>query len=116
MLPRDESRLEHILEYCESIEAAVLRFGNSEESFCVDKAYHDLVCFYLLQIGELAGQLSEELRAGSDERMEWSQIRGMRNIVAHHYGSINLAMVWNTVLHDIPRLKAFCTERLNNGE
>ena len=113
MLPRDAGRLEHILEYCESIEAAAARFGNDRDSFCGDKAYHDLVCFYLLQIGELAGQLSEELRAESSERMEWAQIRGMRNIVAHHYGSIDLAIVWNTVLHDIPRLKAFCEEQLN---
>ena len=37
----------------------------------------------------------------------------MRNIVAHHYGSINLVIVWNTVLHDVPRLKAFCEEQLN---
>ena len=41
MPPRDVSHLEHILEYCESIEAAVARFGSSEESFCGDKAYHD---------------------------------------------------------------------------
>ena len=112
MLPRDVSRLEHILEYCENIEAAVVRFGDSAEAFRGDKAYHDLVCFYLLQIGELAGQLSEELRAESSDRMEWAQIRGMRNIVAHHYGSIDLSIVWNTVRNDIPRLKAFCSKQL----
>ena len=112
MSPRDLALLEHMLEYCESIEAAVSRFGNSVEVFCADKAYHDLVCFYLLQIGELAGLLSSELRSDSAEEMEWGQMKGMRNIVAHHYGSLNLTIVWNTVINDIPRLKAFCAGRL----
>lgn len=113
MLPRDTGRLEHILEYCENIEADVARFGDSLDDFRSDKAYHDLICFYLLQIGELAGQLSPELRAASSDRLDWSQMKGMRNIIAHHYGSISLDIVWNTVKKDVPPLKAFCTEQLN---
>lgn len=112
MLPRDASRLEHIVEYCGNIETAVSRFGNDLESFCGDKAYHDLICFYLLQIGELAGQLSPELRAASSGGIEWGQMKGMRNIVAHHYGSIDLAIVWKTIVRDIPRLKEYCEEQL----
>ncbi len=112
MPPRDASRLEHIAEYCESIEAAVSRFGGSFESFRQDKAYHDLVCFYLLQIGELSGHLSTEMRLDSSGRIEWNQMKGMRNIVAHHYGSIRLDIVWNTVKQDVPPLKAFCEESL----
>ncbi len=112
MQPRDMQRLEHILEYCESIEESVARFGNDYESFYRDKAYHDLICFYLLQIGELAGQLSQEMRTASADSMDWSQMKGMRNIVAHHYGSIQLDIVWNTVSRDIPDLKAFCEKHL----
>ena len=96
MLSRDEQRLEHILEYCKDIAQTTERFGNEYVAFHADKAYHDLICFYLLQIGELSGQLSEELRSASDE-IPWSQVKGMRNIVAHHYGSIRLEIVWNTV-------------------
>ena len=108
MPPRDLQRIEHILEYCDSIEESVSRFGNDYETFFSDKAYHDLICFYLLQIGELAGQLSPELRASTADAMNWSQMKGMRNIVAHHYGSIQLKLVWNTIRQDIPTLKAFC--------
>lgn len=113
MLPRDMQRLEHILEYCESIEDSVARFGDDFQSFHSDKAYHDLICFYLLQIGELSGQLSPEIRAASADTMDWSQMKGMRNIVAHHYGSIRLEIVWNTVQRDIPTLKAYCIEQLD---
>ena len=99
MLPRDAQRLEHIAEYCDDIAETVDRFGNDFTLFCTDKAYHDLICFYLLQIGELAGQLSEELRSASAGSMNWSQMKGMRNIVVHHYGSISLDIVWNTVTY-----------------
>ena len=113
MLPHDVQVLEHIYDYCVSIEETVQRFGNDFESFSTDKAYHDLVCFYLLQIGELAGHLSSQLRMDSSGRMEWRQMKGMRNIVAHHYGTIRLDIVWNTVKKDVPLLKAFCGEKLD---
>ena len=113
MLSRDEQRLEHILEYCKDIAQTTERFGNEYVMFHADKAYHDLICFYLLQIGELSGQLSEELRSISNE-IPWSQIKGMRNIVAHHYGSIRLEIVWNTVKNDIPVVQAFCERMLND--
>ena len=113
MLPRDVQRLEHIAEYCDDIAETIDRFGNDFTLFCTDKAYHDLICFYLLQIGELAGQLSEELRSASAGSMNWSQMKGMRNVVVHHYGSISLDIVWNTIIHDIPALQQFCYEELN---
>lgn len=82
MQPRDKQRLEHIAEYCDDIAQTIVRFGDDHKTFCADKAYHDLICFYLLQIGELAGQLSPEMRASSAGSMNWNQIKGMRNVVA----------------------------------
>lgn len=106
--------VEHIFDYCKDIESAVSRFGDDFNTFKTDKAYHDLVCFYLFQIGELAGQLSPELKAASAEQMNWSQMKGMRNIVAHHYGSIQLDIVWNTLKEDIPNLMVFCSDSLQD--
>lgn len=113
MQPHDKQRLEHILDYCDDIAQTIVRFGDDRKIFRSDKAYHDLICFYLLQIGELAGQLSPEMRTSSAERMNWSQIKGMRNVVAHHYGSISLDIVWNTIKNDIPKLRDFCNNELN---
>ena len=113
MLPHDEQRLERILDYCDDIKQAVARFGNDYDTFRTDKAYHDLICFYILQIGELAGQLSPELRAESADAMNWGEIKGMRNVVAHHDGSIQLEIVWNTVKNDIPALQSFCESQLS---
>ena len=57
----------------------------------------------ILQIGELAGKLSDEARSANDD-IPWREIRGLRNICAHNYGNIDIAMVWNTLLYDIPEL------------
>ena len=65
----------------------------------------------ILQIGELAGHLSPEFRAAHSE-MPWNEIRAMRNIVAHAYGSVSTQMTWETIEQDIPALKRFCENML----
>ena len=102
MEQRDIQRIEHILDYCDDIENAVQRFGKDFDCFRTDKAYHDLICFYLLQIGEMAGQLSTDFQAKTSDVMDWGLMKGMRNVVAHHYGVIRLDIVWNTIIEDIP--------------
>ena len=37
----------------------------------------------------------------------WKAIAGMRDIFAHHYGSIDYEMTWNTSIEDIKMLKEF---------
>ena len=110
----DIQRLEHIADYCRDIESAVLRFGSDYDIFFSDKDYHDVVTFRIFQIGELTGKLSEELRAKTSDRINWQQIKAMRNIIAHNYGSVKLEIVWSVVTEDIPKLKAFCEELLSS--
>lgn len=69
----------------------------------------------ILQIGELVAGLSEEYKSETRNRMPWQAIKAMRNIVAHGYGNIELAVVWRTALDDIPRLQAFCEEELKSA-
>ena len=35
-------------------------------------------------------------------------MKGMRNMVALHYGAMDRQMIWQTVMTDIPELKVFC--------
>ena len=109
---RDQHRLEHIFDYCVEIERTVARFGRDYETFRCDKDYHDVVAFRILQIGELVGELSPELRAATSNQIEWRKIKGMRNIVAHDYGNIDIEVVWQAATLDIPALKAFCEQQL----
>lgn len=40
------------------------------------------------------------------------QIKGMRNLIAHSYGSMSREIIWETAVTDIPVLKQFCQEYL----
>ena len=44
--------------------------------------------------------------------MHWNQIKAMRNIVAHNYGSIDAEILWETIENDVPQLKAYCLDIL----
>lgn len=105
---RDLSVLKHIVNYCEQIEATVERFGDHFETFDQDVIYRNAVSLCILQIGELVGVLSDDFKSIHDD-IPWSQIKKMRNIVAHRYGTIDSTITWDVIHDDIPDLKAYCT-------
>ncbi len=61
----------------------------------------------VVQIGELAGQLSEGVRAAS-AGVPWRIIKDTRNFYVHAYGAIDVPSVWDTLNRDIPALKVAC--------
>lgn len=113
MLSPDKQRLVHIRDYCDEIQKTVQRYGASFEAFDCDADYQRSVSFCILQIGELSGKLSEEFRQATAGRIQWGPIKGMRNLVVHSYGSVSRDIIWETVMTDIPVLKDFCNEQLN---
>ena len=112
LLSPDLQRLARIGEYCTDIDRAIAHYGNSFERFQANTFYQYVVSFCLLQIGELAGGLSEDFRRSIGKSVPWRAIKAMRNIVAHGYDNIRLDIVWDTIVHNIPTLKAFCEEEL----
>ena len=105
---KDYGRLAHILAYCEKIRIAAKIFQGNHETFLADENYQTRdVCFYILQIGELARGLSDPFKALHSE-IPWKQIRGMRNVVVHKYGDIDLDTLWDVLMNDIPRLYEAC--------
>ena len=116
MEPRDLQRLAHILDYCDDIGRYIAAAGADREAFLRDSMLQHSIAFCILQIGELAGKISAALRAETEGELPWSAIRGMRNVVAHDYGNVDLETVWEAATKDIPELKAFCEARLNDAE
>ena len=86
---RDMSIIEKIHEYCTQIADTHERFNDSYEQFDSDFIYRNAICLCLLQIGELSGKLSNEFKEGNND-IPWRAIRGMRNMVAHEYGHIDI--------------------------
>jgi uncharacterized protein with HEPN domain len=104
---RNLSILEHIIRYCDQIDEAIQRFGDDGQVFRSDAVYQNAVAMCLLQIGELAGHLTDEYRA-THLAIPWRQIKALRNIIAHNYGSVDAETAWEIVQDDIPTLRAYC--------
>lgn len=112
MLLPDRQRLEHIRDYCIEIRKTIARYGDSFEVFDSDADYQRSISFCILQIGELSSGLSDEFRKTTADRIQWGPIKGMRNLVAHSYGSMSRDIIWETAVTDIPVLQGFCEQQL----
>lgn len=106
MTSREYEILKHILAYCREIKETVARFGDSFELLQGDLDYKKSIAMSVLQIGELSTHLSEELRSEYPD-VPWKDIRGMRNIVAHHYGKMDETILFEIAHQDIPELESF---------
>ncbi len=112
-LARNISILEHIVDYCNQIEETIQRFGNSYDIFSKDAIYRNAAAMCVLQIGELAGKLTDDFRA-AHPGAPWRQIKGMRNIAAHSYGTVDPETTWEILTEDISALKTYCTTIIEN--
>ncbi len=98
----------HILRYCNNVLELIERFGNDISIFKNDIAYRDSVSMNILQIGELAGKLSEDYRTKTKDKLPWAAMKSMRNFFAHNYGNMDVNVIWATAINNIPEVKKFC--------
>ena len=112
---RDQSVLRHIIKYCEEITFTLSQVENDHDRLLASSVHVNALALCILQIGELSTVLSDGFKDAHPE-MPWRDIKRMRNIVAHHYGSFNREMLWNTVQTDIPQLRQFCEDVLKTEE
>ena len=101
---RDVDYLASILDHCDRVLDAKERFGNTFDEFERDADYRDSVMMNIFQIGEAANRLTDECKDKLSE-VPWHQIYGTRNVIAHGYIKVDDAIIWNTILNDIPQLK-----------
>ena len=112
MMSPDLQRILRIRDYCLEIQKTISRYGNDFQIFDSDGDYQRSIAFSILQIGELGCSLSEAYRKETCNRIQWGPIKGMRNMVAHSYGSMSREIIWETATMDIPVLLNFCEEQL----
>ncbi|MHB8126575.1 MAG: HepT-like ribonuclease domain-containing protein [Desulfitobacteriaceae bacterium] len=101
--------LRRIISYCNDINEAIQRFGEDYSVFRRDSVYKNATALCVLQIGELTSNLSNDFKE-TYIGMPWTQIKALRNVVAHSYGKIDDEILWETITSDIPRLKEYCTD------
>ena len=102
---KERGLLFYIIEHCERIEEKTKKI--SKTNFYDNKDIIEIVCFNVLQIGELVKNFSSDF-IYTYNKMPWKNIKGMRDWVAHGYGTIDLEKVWDTVVNEITPLKTYC--------
>lgn len=112
---RDKNKiiLIKIIEYCNDIEDAKSKYQIYSIEVLQDKFMKAMIGMFILQIGELAKQFTEEFIQGHTQ-IPWRSVKRMRDIYAHQYHMINTDYVWDTMNEDIPALKDFCVITLRD--
>lgn len=63
----------------------------------------DSVMFRLIQVSENSDKLTVEFKEYYPN-VPWRAMKGMRNRIVHEYGNVDLSVVYETVVRDIPEL------------
>jgi uncharacterized protein with HEPN domain len=77
--------------------------GLDKASFLEDSKTQSATIMQLVLIGELAKRLSDETKSKID--LPWRDIAGFRDRAIHDYFEVDLEIVWQTILEDIPTLE-----------
>ena len=105
--------LELFLELDEAIERIQWRFEGIEspKDFIRDRRGLDRldgICMMLISIGENIRRLDKELENQLEDyypQIDWFAIKGLRNILAHNYFSIDAEEVYKICLNDLEPLR-----------
>lgn len=100
---KDKQILYHILKYCDEVDLAIKEYGKDKDIFKLNPVFRNACAMPMMQIGELAKKLSQETIECAND-IPWKAIKGMRDLFAHDYHSMNHDMMWTTSVKNIPEL------------
>lgn len=100
-MSRDALYLERMRDAVRKIES--FTEGYSATDFGEDAKTQSAVILQLMLIGEMSKKLSPETK--SSISLPWKEISGFRDQAIHDYFDMDLDIVWQTVISDIPILK-----------
>ena len=99
----DKQRLLHILDAINEIENYTANIDI--DIFLKNSMMHFASIKQIEIIGEAANYISEETKSKFSE-IEWRQITGLRHILVHEYFGVDITLIWQIIIDDIPKLKA----------
>ena len=102
----------HIRDAIEKIE----RYASvGEDVFLKTGHWQDAVIRNLEIIGEATKRISTDVKNDNPE-IPWREIAGLRDVLIHDYMGVDLHVVWNVVVQDVPKLKLTVTKLLATYE
>jgi uncharacterized protein with HEPN domain len=113
MRDRNITILTKIVQYTNEISGTISRFGLDFDKFENDYVAKNAISMCVLQIGELVNALSDEFKE-KYSKILWREIVSLRNRTAHAYISIDWDILWGIAIKDVPELKLFCEQLIND--
>lgn len=105
-MPLDDRDAAYLWDMLQAAKEVHGMMGEHElESFLHDRVLQRALERCIEIIGEAARRVSEQARAETP-KIQWREIIGQRNILAHEYGQIDHKILYKTATQDIPRLIA----------
>ena len=89
--------INHIEEYTSNIESA--------DELLNDSKTYDAVLMNFMVIAEACKRISAELQTRHPQ-VAWQGVRRFRNYIAHDYFGMDIDIVWQSLITELPKLKA----------
>jgi len=106
---------EYLFDILDAARLALKYINNkTKEEFLQDVQCQDAVIRRIEIIGEAARKVSKETKSAI--LLPWGDMVSMRNFMIHDYDDIDLTIVWETVLRDLPQLINTLEKVLETGE
>jgi uncharacterized protein with HEPN domain len=87
--------------------------GMTFDAFCTDKKTINACIRSLEIIGEATKKIPADIRQ-QQPALPWQAVAGMRDKLIHDYFGVDLAIVWQTIQHDLHPFKKAIAEILKN--
>jgi uncharacterized protein with HEPN domain len=78
--------------------------ARGRDAFMAAKHDQAATLYYLQTMAESAQRLTETIKATHPE-IDWTAISGFRNRLVRGYLDVNMDIVWNVIVNDLPGLK-----------
>lgn len=102
-MPKDRHALLGIMDAINAIEQYTVSFV-SVDDFHAARINFDAVMMNFILIGEMVDRISEVFKTAHPE-VDWKQIKGLRNIIAHDYFGVDAEEIWQIIRKQLPSFK-----------
>ena len=110
----DRARLQDILQSIDDIRAFVAGMTKSRflEVDTANRKTYRAVCNCISTLGEAIKGLSPDVTSKYVD-VDWTGLAGMKDIVTHQYFQVQLEFLWNTIVDELPVLRAIIVTELS---